>query len=55
MVVKIYGTGTAVCPQRVMHCMVELGVEFELVDVDLEKMEHKKPEYMAKQVDHRSI
>ncbi|XP_020092713.1 glutathione S-transferase F12 isoform X2 [Ananas comosus] len=32
MVVKIYGTGTAVCSQRVMHCLVELGVEFELVE-----------------------
>ncbi|XP_073011777.1 glutathione S-transferase F12 [Typha latifolia] len=49
MVVKIYGMGPAVCPQRVMHCLIEMGVEYELVHVDLGTMEHKKPEYMAKQ------
>ncbi|XP_038971323.1 glutathione S-transferase F12-like [Phoenix dactylifera] len=49
MVVKIYGMTPAVCPQRVMHCLIEKGVEFEIIHVDLEKGEHKTPEYMTKQ------
>ena len=50
MVVQIHGMTPAVCPQRVMHCLIEKGVEFEIIHVDLEKGEHKTPEYMAKQV-----
>ncbi|WOK99908.1 glutathione S-transferase F12 [Canna indica] len=49
MVVKVYGKAQAVCPQRVMHCLVELGVPFELVHIDIDAMEHKLPEFMSKQ------
>uniref|UniRef100_A0A1D1YVS2 glutathione transferase n=1 Tax=Anthurium amnicola TaxID=1678845 RepID=A0A1D1YVS2_9ARAE len=49
MVVKVYGWSRAVSPQRVMLCLLEKGVEFELVHVDLDTMEHKEPEYLAKQ------
>ncbi|CAA7391183.1 unnamed protein product [Spirodela intermedia] len=49
MVVKIYGTSRAVSPQRVMLCLLEKGVEFELDHVNLDTMEHKEPEYLAKQ------
>ncbi|RRT82447.1 hypothetical protein GW17_00011597 [Ensete ventricosum] len=42
MVVKVYGKAQAVCPQRVMHCLVEKGVPFELVHVDIDNMEHKQ-------------
>lgn len=50
MVVKVYGKAQAVCPQRVMHCLVEKGVPFELVHVDIDTMEHKRPEFLQKQV-----
>uniref|UniRef100_A0A2P2MXW7 glutathione transferase n=1 Tax=Rhizophora mucronata TaxID=61149 RepID=A0A2P2MXW7_RHIMU len=48
MVVKVYGTARAVCPQRVMACLLEKGVEFELVHVDLDSGEQKRPEFLAK-------
>ncbi|CAL9754973.1 unnamed protein product [Musa acuminata subsp. burmannicoides] len=48
MAVKVYGKPQAVCPQRVMHCLVEKGVPFEFVLVDIDAMEHKRPEYMEK-------
>ncbi|XP_078439995.1 glutathione S-transferase F11-like [Wolffia australiana] len=46
MAVKIYGCSWAVSVQRAILCLVEKGVEFELVHVDLDAMEHKKPEYL---------
>ncbi|KAG6514031.1 glutathione S-transferase F11-like [Zingiber officinale] len=49
MVVKVYGEARAVCPQRVIHCLVEKGVPFELVHVELDSMEQKRPEFMEKQ------
>ncbi|URD96970.1 Glutathione S-transferase [Musa troglodytarum] len=49
MVVKVYGKAQAVCPQRVMHCLMEKGVPFELVHVDIDTMEHKRPEFLQKQ------
>ncbi|RZS19888.1 hypothetical protein BHM03_00052362 [Ensete ventricosum] len=48
MGVKVYGKPQAVCPQRVMHCLVEKGVSFEFVLVDIDAMEHKRAEYMEK-------
>ncbi|KAF9664158.1 hypothetical protein SADUNF_Sadunf17G0127000 [Salix dunnii] len=49
MVVKVYGPATAVCPQRVMVCLLEKGVEFDLVHVDLDSGEQKLPEFLLKQ------
>ncbi|CAI9110325.1 OLC1v1010331C1 [Oldenlandia corymbosa var. corymbosa] len=49
MVVKVYGPVTAGCPQRVMVCLFEVGVEFEVKHVDLEHMEQKKPEFLLLQ------
>ncbi|XP_052197558.1 glutathione S-transferase F12-like [Diospyros lotus] len=49
MVVKVYGAENAACAQRVMACLVELGVDFELVHVDLDKGEHKKPDFLLLQ------
>lgn len=51
MVVKVYGASRAACPQRVLACLLEKGVEFELVPVDLEKGEQKKPEFLLLQVE----
>nr|ADB11336.1 phi class glutathione transferase GSTF8 [Populus trichocarpa] len=46
MVVKVYGPAMAVCPQRVMACLLEKGVEFDLVHVDLDSGEQKLPEFL---------
>ncbi|KAH6796985.1 glutathione S-transferase phi 12 [Perilla frutescens var. hirtella] len=43
MVVKVYGATYAACSQRVLTCLIELGFEFELIPVDLQSGEHKKP------------
>lgn len=50
MVVKVYGMARAVCPQRVLACLLEKGVEFELVHVDLDKGEQKDPNFLLLQV-----
>ncbi|KAJ9703022.1 hypothetical protein PVL29_004680 [Vitis rotundifolia] len=49
MVVKVYGAVTAACPQRVLACLVEKGVEFEVVHVDLDSGEQKRPEFLIRQ------
>ncbi|KAG5090572.1 hypothetical protein AAZX31_18G043900 [Glycine max] len=49
MVVKVYGPASAACPQRVLVCLLEKGVEFELVHVDLDQGEHKTPEFLLRQ------
>lgn len=47
---KLYGMSLSTCTRRVMTTCLEKNVEFELVQVDLMKGEHKAPEYLAKQV-----
>ncbi|XP_073284577.1 glutathione S-transferase F12 [Primulina huaijiensis] len=49
MVVKVYGPANAACPQRVLACLFELGLQFELVPIDLESGEQKKPEFRLRQ------
>ncbi|XP_062004969.1 glutathione S-transferase F11-like [Rosa rugosa] len=49
MVVKVYGPVRAACPQRVMICLLEKGVEFEVVHVDLQAGEQKQPHILARQ------
>lgn len=50
MVVKLYGQIKAGNPQRVLLCFLEKGIEFEVIHVDLDKFEQKKPEYLLRQV-----
>lgn len=50
MVVKLYGQVTAACPQRVLLCFLEKEIEFEIVHVDLDTLEQKKPEHLLRQV-----
>lgn len=50
MVVKVYGSVRAACPQRVMACLIEKGVEFEIVHIDLDLGEQKKSEFLGRQV-----
>ncbi|XP_071699243.1 glutathione S-transferase F11-like [Rutidosis leptorrhynchoides] len=49
MVVKVYGPIRGACPQRVLACLVEFEVDFELIHVDLESNEHKQPDFLQKQ------
>lgn len=50
MVVKVFGSAAAACPQRVMACLFELGVDFELIHIDFKSLEHKTPEFLRRQV-----
>ena len=49
MVVKVYGPVKAACPQRVLACLVEFGVDFEVMNVDLDAGEHKRPDFLSRQ------
>lgn len=49
MVVKVYGP-TCASAKRVLVCLIEKEIEFEVVPVDLSKGEHKDPEYLKLQV-----
>ncbi|KAK9117986.1 hypothetical protein Scep_016079 [Stephania cephalantha] len=49
MVVKVYGSVKSACTQRVMACLFEKEVQFELVHVNLETGEHKQSEFLARQ------
>ncbi|AED92398.1 glutathione S-transferase-like protein [Arabidopsis thaliana] len=49
MVVKLYGQVTAACPQRVLLCFLEKGIEFEIIHIDLDTFEQKKPEHLLRQ------
>ncbi|KAL7116650.1 hypothetical protein ACP275_03G017400 [Erythranthe tilingii] len=48
MVVKVYGPVYG-SPQRVIACLLEKEIEFEVVDVDLSKGEHKSPQFLKLQ------
>ncbi|XP_057967153.1 glutathione S-transferase F9-like [Malania oleifera] len=48
MVLKVYGPGTA-ASRRVLLCLVEKDIPFEIVPVDLVKGEHKSPEFLKLQ------
>ncbi|KAI6673245.1 hypothetical protein NL676_001151 [Syzygium grande] len=48
MVVKVFGPDCA-APKRVMVCLVEKGVEFETVPLDLFKGENRAPEFLKLQ------
>lgn len=46
---KVYGSARAACPQRVLTCLLEKGVDFELVHVDLDQGEQKQPKFLLRQ------
>jgi hypothetical protein len=54
MVVKVYGP-TYGSPKRVLVCLFEKEIEFEAVDIDLFKGEHKKPDFLKLQVQFHTI
>ncbi|KAJ0243687.1 Glutathione S-transferase F12 [Hirschfeldia incana] len=49
MVVKVYGQVTAACPQRVLLCLLEKEINFEIVHIDLDTLEQKRPEHLLRQ------
>ncbi|CAA2999589.1 glutathione S-transferase F9-like [Olea europaea subsp. europaea] len=48
MVVKVYGPNYA-SPKRVIVCLIEKGVDFEVVSIDVFKGENKIPDYLQLQ------
>lgn len=49
MVVKVYGPAMSSASRRVLACLVEKEVEFEIIPVDMLKGEQKKPEFLKLQ------
>ncbi|PON74828.1 S-crystallin [Trema orientale] len=49
MVVKIFGAVRSACSQRVLACLLEMGVEYEIMHVDLQSGEHKRPQFLLLQ------
>lgn len=45
---KLYSYGTAPNPRKVKIFLAEKGVQYDLVEVDMMKGEHKTPEFLAK-------
>ncbi|XP_044493012.1 glutathione S-transferase F13-like [Mangifera indica] len=48
MALKLYGAPMSTCTARVMTCLHEKSVDFELVPVNLFAAEHKQPPFLAK-------
>ncbi|KAI8549003.1 hypothetical protein RHMOL_Rhmol07G0317300 [Rhododendron molle] len=44
--VKVYGPAFSTAVSRVLACLIEKEVEFQLVAVNMAKGEHKKPDYL---------
>ncbi|PIA33051.1 hypothetical protein AQUCO_04200063v1 [Aquilegia coerulea] len=47
--VKVYGMPLSSCTARVLTCLIEKGVEYELITLNLAVGEHKQPSFLAKQ------
>ncbi|PIA27140.1 hypothetical protein AQUCO_08300079v1 [Aquilegia coerulea] len=47
--VKVYGLPLSTCTARVLTCLIEKGVEYELIPIDLSVGAHKQPAFLAKQ------
>ncbi|XP_058084134.1 glutathione S-transferase F13-like [Magnolia sinica] len=48
MTFKLYGMAMSTCTARVLGTLYEIGIDFELVTVDVIAGEHKQPSYLAK-------
>ncbi|OVA04856.1 Glutathione S-transferase [Macleaya cordata] len=49
MVVKVYGPAIASASRRVLACLIEKEVEFEIIPIDFMKGEHKQPDFLKLQ------
>ncbi|XP_071725163.1 glutathione S-transferase-like [Rutidosis leptorrhynchoides] len=43
---KVYGPAFSTAVSRVLACLIEKDVQFELIPVNMAKAEHKKPDYL---------
>ncbi|BAB39935.1 putative glutathione transferase [Oryza sativa Japonica Group] len=46
--VKVFGPAMSTNVARVLVCLEEVGVEYELVNIDFKAMEHKSPEHLKR-------
>ncbi|KAK6773038.1 hypothetical protein RDI58_028276 [Solanum bulbocastanum] len=53
--VKVYGPTLSTAVSRVLACLLEKNVQFQLIPVNMAKGEHKKPDYLKIQAKSRSI
>src|SRR3989338_3083513 len=49
MVYKIYGIPNSTCVQRVLTTLKEKNLDYELINIDLSKGEHKSASFLEKQ------
>ncbi|OMO53687.1 hypothetical protein CCACVL1_28448 [Corchorus capsularis] len=47
MAIKVYGTALSTCTGRVLLCLLEKGLEYEIVPLDLANSAHKKQPYLS--------
>ncbi|KAL1351784.1 hypothetical protein HN51_015653 [Arachis hypogaea] len=47
--VKVYGPTLSTAVSRVLACLIEKDVQFEVIPVDMSKGEHKRPEFLSLQ------
>lgn len=50
MVIKLYGSIASTATLRVRACLTEKDLDFEFIPMDMSKKEHKKPEFLARNV-----
>lgn len=43
---KVYGPPVSTAVSRVLACLLEKGVDYQLISVNMSKGEHKKPDYL---------
>jgi glutathione S-transferase len=56
MTIKVYGSKQSTCTQRVVLALHEKEIfDYELVTVDLQKGEQKRPEFLQLQVTRRIL
>ncbi|XP_076885229.1 glutathione S-transferase APIC-like isoform X2 [Bidens hawaiensis] len=48
MTIKVYGSMFSTATLRVLLCLAEKDIDFELITVDLASLEHKKPHMLAR-------
>ncbi|KEZ44982.1 hypothetical protein SAPIO_CDS2368 [Scedosporium apiospermum] len=46
MAIKVYGSMLSTCTQRVVSVLIELGLDYELSEVNMQKGEQKAPDYI---------
>ncbi|MED6206425.1 hypothetical protein PIB30_026639 [Stylosanthes scabra] len=47
--VKVYGPSVSTAVSRVLACLIEKDVQFEVIPVDMSKGEHKRPQFLSLQ------